>query len=107
MQPIRRNDIIQLNILINLSFVANLLKNFPIKVQKKILKQANINATANAHKEWLIKFSPLSTQVDTIIIETITAFGFKNWKKKVSINLTGFSLELLELVLEKAILYAK
>ena len=38
---------------------------------------------------------------------TITPFGFKNWKKKVSINLTGFSeLELLS-ELENEILNAK
>ena len=29
--------------------------------QKKILKHANIKATVSAHKEWLTKFSPLST----------------------------------------------
>ena len=44
--------------MINFSFVANLLKNLPIKVQKKILKQANTKATASAHNEWLIKFFP-------------------------------------------------
>ena len=35
------------------------------------------------------------------MIETITAFGFKNWNKKVSINLTGFSLESFELDLTR------
>ncbi len=38
---------------------------------------------------------------------TITPFGFKNWKKKVSINLTGFSeLELFP-ELKNEILNAK
>ena len=38
-----------------------LCKNLPIKAQKKMLKQANIKATAKVHNEWLIKFCPLST----------------------------------------------
>ena len=57
---------------------------------------------------WLTKFSPTWMYVDTIIIDAITAFGFRNWKINVSINFTGF-LFLFPwfFELEKDILYAR
>ena len=46
--------------------------------------------------------------VETTITEAITAFGFKNWKINVSINLTGFLFLLSSFSdPENEILYAK
>ena len=41
------------------------------------------------------------------MMATITPFGFRYWKRKVSINLTGFSFLVSSEFVEEAILYAK
>ena len=55
----------------------------------------------------IIKFSSVGKNPDATVNAIDQAFGFINWKKKVSINFTGFSFLVSSEFVEDAILYAK